>query len=152
MSKRDTGTGNVLEQMVPHSLEKGGYTVVKSANVGKRPSGNKHIVDAIAIKGNQKFLISLKWQQVNGTAEQKIPYEVISLLKIMKDNATGYSGAYIVLGGEGWTLKDFYTNNGLNEYMNTGSVKIVTFENFIYLANKGMLATNESLSDRMFVK
>ena len=108
--------------------------------MGKRPAGGKHIVDAIAIKGDQKVLVSLKWQQVSGTAEQKIPYEIICLLKALKDSNGEYSKAYLVLGGEGWALRNFYVEGGLNEYLQgTENIKIVTFENFIFLANKGKL-------------
>jgi hypothetical protein len=140
ISKRDTGTGDVLELMVLPSLERGGYSCLKRTLVGNRPAGGKHIVDAIAIKNNQKILISLKWQQVSGTAEQKIPYEVICLLKALKDNNKDYFRAYLVLGGEGWTLRTFYVMGGLNEYLQaTEKIKIVTFENFISLANKGEL-------------
>jgi len=82
----------------------------------------------------------LKWQQVSGTAEQKIPYEIICLLKALKDSNDSYSKAYLVLGGEGWTMRNFYVEGGLNEYLQgTENVKIVTFENFIFLANKGIL-------------
>ena len=59
MSKRDTGTGDVLEQMVLPSLERGGYECTKRTGVGRRPAGGKHIVDAITIKGNQKVLVTL---------------------------------------------------------------------------------------------
>lgn len=139
MALRDTGTGDVLEQMVLPSLERGGYTCTKRFNIGKRPAGGKHIVDAIATKNGQNILVSLKWQQVSGTAEQKIPYEIICLLKALRDNNT-YSKAYLVLGGEGWSLRSFYVDGGLNEYLiDSDQVKIVTFENFIFLANNGKL-------------
>jgi hypothetical protein len=139
-SLRDTGTGDVLEKMVLPSLERGGYTCSKRTSIGKRPAGGKHIVDAIATKNNENILISLKWQQVSGTAEQKIPYEVICLLKAVKDSHDRYVRSYIVLGGEGWSLRKFFVDGGLNEYLiEAEKVKIVTFENFIYLANKGML-------------
>jgi hypothetical protein len=38
----------------------------------------RHFVDVIAEKDGKRFLVSLKWQQVSGTAEQKVPFEVIS--------------------------------------------------------------------------
>jgi len=140
MSLRDTGTGDVLERMVLPSLERGGYDCIKRTSVGKRPAGGKHIIDAIATKNNQSVLISLKWQQVSGTAEQKIPYEIICLLKALRDNNGKYNRAYLVLGGEGWSMRNFYVDGGLNEYLTDAErIKIVTFENFIYLANKGQL-------------
>ena len=49
MSKRDTGTGDDLEQMVLPSLERGGHECTRRTGVGRRPVGGKHIVDAIAI-------------------------------------------------------------------------------------------------------
>ena len=42
-----------------------------------------------------------EWQQVGGTAEQKIPYEVVCMLKALKNNQGTYSKAYVVLRGEG---------------------------------------------------
>ena len=113
MSLRDTGTGDVLEQMVLLSLERGGYTCAKRTSDGKRPGGGKHIIDAIATKDDQKVLISLKWKQVSGTAEQKIPYEIICLLKELRDNGGKYDKAYLVLGREGWSLRNFYVEGDL---------------------------------------
>src|SRR5437879_5145760 len=61
------------------------------------------LVDAIAEKDDQRFLISLKWQQTGGTAEQKVPFEVISLADVvLREN---FVKAYLVLGGERWTLR-----------------------------------------------
>ena len=117
MSVRDTGTDSVLEKMVLPSLERGGYGSVKRTSVGKRPAGGKHIVDARATKDNLSLLISLKWQQVSGTAEQKIPYEIICLLKALRDHNDKYKKAYLVLGGEGWSLRNFFVEGGLNEYL-----------------------------------
>jgi hypothetical protein len=42
--------------------------------------------------------VSLKWQQVGGTAEQKVPFEVMCLA-----DAVRAGHAYLVLGGDGWT-------------------------------------------------
>ncbi|MDW0165700.1 MAG: hypothetical protein QOK65_09975 [Nitrososphaeraceae archaeon] len=80
---------------------------MKRTGVGRRPVGGKYIVDATAIKEDQKVLVSLKWQQVCGTAEQKIPYGVICMLKALNDNKETYSKAYVVLGGEGRTMRNF---------------------------------------------
>ena len=52
----------------------------------------------------------------------------------------GYSKAYIVLGGDGWKLRTFYTEGGLNEFLkSSGSVQIVTLEAFAARANVGKL-------------
>jgi hypothetical protein len=45
-----------------------------------------------------------------------------------------------VLGGEGWSLWNFFVDGGLKAYLvDAERIKIVTFENFIYLPNKGKL-------------
>ena len=135
---RDTRTGDVLEQMVLPALERGGYEYQTSVNIGKRLGVGRHIVDVLATKGAKQYLVSLKWQQVSGTAEQKIPFEVISLSEAMRNG--GYEGAYLVLGGDGWKLREFYTSGGLNEHLaHPEPVEIVTLERFIALANQGEL-------------
>lgn len=141
MSPRNTSTGAVLESMVLPALSKGGYSAQKWVNIGNRPAGRKHIVDVIATdaQGNET-LVSMKWQQVSGTAEEKIPYEVICLLDAVRNGGGKYKKAYLVLGGIGWTLRDYYVSGALSTYINYGNlVKIVTLEQFVALANKGKL-------------
>jgi hypothetical protein len=56
---------------------------------------------------------------------QKIPY---------------YQKAYLVLDGEGWTLRDFYISGDLQQYIPYGDrVEIVTLERFIMKANMAKL-------------
>ena len=40
---------------------------------------------------------------------------MICLLEAPESGA--YSKAYLVLGGEGWTLRSFYTSSGLSRYI-----------------------------------
>lgn len=134
MSPRDTRTGSVLEQMILPALERGGYSHQKQVNIGTRPGGGRHVVDAIAENDGKRWLVSLKWQQVSGTAEQKVPFEVICLAEALA--ADGYEGAYLVLGGAGWSLRDYYTRGGLNKHLaNSERVSIVTLEDFVARAN-----------------
>ncbi len=93
-----------------------------------------------ALDGSARpYLVSVKWQQVSGTAEQKIPFEVISLADAMMQNEEFYR-AYLVLGGEGWRFKEFYLQGGLNRYLaNADLVNIVSLERFVQLANQGQL-------------
>ncbi len=138
MISRDTGTGAVLERMVIPALEGGGYTVQKRVVVGERLGGGKHIADVVAEKDGRRLIISLKWQQVSGTAEQKVPFEVICLEDAVKIG--GYDRAYVVLGGEGWKLRNFYTSGRLNNYLKlSGNIHIITLESFVAKANRGAL-------------
>jgi hypothetical protein len=138
MPGRNTRTGGVLEMMVLPALDQGGYAYKTQVHLGQRLGLGKHMVDAVVEKGGRKFLLSVKWQQVSGTAEQKVPFEVICLIEAL---GTGnYEKAYVVLGGEGWTLRDFYTGGGLNRYLiDPGKIEIVRLETFIARANQGKL-------------
>jgi len=139
MVPRDTGTGAVLEQMILPALEKGGYSYQTQVNIGTRIGGGRHLVDVIAEdKEGHKILISLKWQQVSGTAEQKVPFEIISLADAILHGAA--NRAYLVLGGSGWKLREYFTGDELEKHLcHAGLVKIVALETFIGQANQGKL-------------
>ena len=135
---RDTQTGNVLEKMILPALEKSGYEYRTGVDIGRRLGLGRHKIDVLAEKENLTYLVSLKWQQVSGTAEQKIPFEVISLSYAMQDG--DHAKAYLVLGGDGWSLRDFYTGGGLDEHLtHPDLVEVVNLERFIALANQGAL-------------
>jgi hypothetical protein len=134
----NTRTGGVLEAMILPALERGGYTHRPQVAIGNRLGRGKHVVDAIAEKDGRQFLISVKWQQVTGTAEQKVPFEVICLLEAL--DGSPYSKAYLVLGGEGWKLRSFYVDGGLKKYLPIeGRIEIVTLEGFVARANSARL-------------
>lgn len=138
MSPGSTRTGGVLERMILPALEQGGYSYEKQVNLGTRLGIGRHVVDAIAEKDGRKILISLKWQQVSGTAEQKVPFELICLLEALRTGQ--HDKAYLVLGGEGWTLRNFYTAGGLKPFLvNAEKVDVVTLEGFVGRANQGKL-------------
>src|SRR5437660_11832783 len=84
MTPRNTRTGGVLEQMVLPALDHGGYRYQLQVNIGQRLGCGHHFVDVIAERDRRKVLISLKWQQVSGTAEQKVPFEIICLLEALE--------------------------------------------------------------------
>ena len=141
MAPGNTTTGAVLEQMVLPALDRGGFTYRKQARIGLRPGGRRHVVDVLATDGEgRNYLISLKWQQVSGTTEQKVPFEAMCLAEAIRTCDGEYDKAYLVLGGDGWTLRDFYVSGGLNDHLVHGElVHVMTLESFIAAANQGKL-------------
>lgn len=139
MSPRNTRTGGVLERMVLPALDQGGYTYKTQVEVGQRLGTGLHLVDAVVQKADARpFLVSVKWQQVSGTAEQKVPFEIICLIEIIESGM--YDKAYLVLGGEGWRLRDAYVAGVLKQrIVNSEKVHIVTLESFVGRANQGKL-------------
>jgi len=138
MTPRNTRTGGVLEQMVLPALDHGGYRYQLQVNIGQRLGCGHHFVDVIAERDRRKVLISLKWQQVSGTAEQKVPFEIICLLEALETGK--FAKAYLVLGGDGWKLRDYYVGDGLKKFLNyADTVEILTLEAFAGRANAGKL-------------
>lgn len=124
--------------MIIPALERGGYAHIEQVNIGTRLGGGRHMVDTLAERNGERILVSLKWQQTSGTAEQKVAFEVMCLADaVITDH---FDKAYLVLGGEGWNLRTFYVGGGLQSHLVHGDkVRIVTLETFIALANRGAL-------------
>jgi hypothetical protein len=141
VARRDTTTGAVMEQMVLPALERGGYEYFRQVDIGERLGGGKHIVDLIAYNAQGRgFLVSMKWQQTSGTAEQKVPYEAMCLVKAVLEERERYERAYLVLGGPAWTLRNFFVEGGLLPYLrHEDLVSIVNLETFVARANRGAL-------------
>ena len=80
----------------------------------------------------------MKWQQTGGTAEQKVPFEVMCLADAVRSRRA--KRAYLVLGGDGWNLRDYFTSGALAEHLiHAEHVKVVALEAFVGLANNGQL-------------
>lgn len=137
---RNTTTGKDFEKEVTAALEKLGYQVSEQVQVGTRPNGSRHMIDIIAKKNGQSWLVSLKWQQTSGTAEQKVPYELICLSEALKQSRGAHNAAYLVLGGDGWSLKKFYLAGGLDRHLSLDQpVKLLNFEKLLKLAREDSL-------------
>ena len=124
--------------MILPALKRGGYSHEVQQRIGERFGGGVHVVDVIASKDNARYLVSLKWQQVSGTAEQKVPFEVVCLADAVLSGQ--FAKAYLVLGGEGWKLRNFYIGGGLKSHLvHADKVDIMTLEAFVAIANQGQL-------------
>ena len=135
---RNTRTGQVLEMMVLPALEMGGYFVEKQVRLGERLGGGKHYADILATKGDESIVISLKWQQSSGTAEQKVPYEYMCLtntVNLHEDVARGY----IVIGGDGWTKHNFFLGELKDWVNNDANIQVLRLDSFVAKANQGLL-------------
>lgn len=141
MAPRDTRTGQVLESMIPPALKQGGYTYTRQTIIGRRLGGSRHKIDFLVTAADGKQVpVSLKWQQTSGTAEQKVPFEIICLADAVHKSGGKYEKAYLVLAGEGWKLKEFYLGKGLESYLkNCDVVQVMSLEGFVAKANQGKL-------------
>ena len=135
---RDTRTGQVLERMVLPALEMGGYSIERQVRLTDRLGGCRHYGDIVASMDSERIVISLKWQQSSGTAEQKVPYEYMCLADVLSRDPSIHK-AYIVIGGDGWTKHRFFLNE-LESWVKTEEfVDVVDLNSFVAKANQGRL-------------
>ncbi len=140
MTPIDTRTGYVLEQMILPALDRGGYSYRLQVDIGDRRGAGRHKVDVVAESGDEEIPISLKWQQVAGTAEQKVSYEIICLAHAIDESGGRFGKAYLVLGGDGWKLRDAFMSGCLDNYLSgCERVEVITLEGFVAKANAGHL-------------
>lgn len=137
-----TKTGSTLEAGVEAVLLNNSYAVKKQVVAGTKPGGGRHRVDIVGMRPNgSQFLVSLKWQQTAGSAEEKIPFEVIKLLHALRENPA-YDKAYIVIGGSGFTsaLVEFYLSDEFRSYVRESEkIEILTLNDLMARANRGAL-------------
>src|SRR5438876_2953047 len=138
---RDTRTGGVLEGMILPAVDKGGYRYKRQVVIGKRLGGHDHKVDVLVSgEADVEIPISLKWQQTSGTAEQKVPFEILCLAEAVHKSRGKFKKAYLVLGGSGWTLREFYVSGQIREFLKDCEVvEIVSLETFVATANQSEL-------------
>lgn len=130
-ASRDTTTGTSYEKEVSYLLEKfSDHKFQSQVSVGVKRNGGRHYVDILL---NGEELISLKYQRVSGTAEEKIPFEVMKLQHTVVDHK--YKSATIVLAGldKAWKWKDYYLGEEFQQSMKKiyPDVSIISHEQFV---------------------
>lgn len=125
-SRRTDKTGKDFENFCEYLLSLAGRSVDEQVNIGLRPTGGAHNVDLIV---EENVLVSLKYQDVAGTAEEKIPYEEMCLQHACQNY--GYTKAFVVLAGPGWKHDQSYRDDVFSEWKNTPNVSIINFDEFL---------------------
>lgn len=126
---RNTTTGTTYEDEIAKLLlNTGRYKVERQKSIGIKRNGGTHIVDILI---NDKELISLKYQSVQGTAEEKIPFEVLKLQQAIDDHK--YDSATIVLSGkdEAWKWKEYFLGEDFKKYIVCPNVRIIDHKTFL---------------------
>jgi len=146
-ASRDTTTGTTYEEQIANLLEQ--FTDINfhsQVDIGKKRNGGEHIVDLLFdgevqyIKRRKRpvslhkggTLISLKYQKINGTAEEKMNFEFMKLHHACVDY--GYESAIIVLAGNtGWKWKEYFLGEEYSNDMKQiyPTVRIISHEQFV---------------------
>ncbi len=136
-ASRDTATGTTYENEIADLLENfTDYQFKTQVNVGLKRNGGKHYIDILL---ESKTLLSLKFQRVQGTAEEKVPFEIMKLQQAVEDY--GYECAILVLAGldSAWKWKDYYFGEEFQSNMKQiyPDVRIISHVQFVeeFLSN-----------------
>lgn len=79
-----------------------------------------------------RFLVWGKWRRKVGSGDETIPFDVICLTKAVLERPEGFARAYLVLGGLGWKMHDFYVSGGPRQYLvRPNLVRIVSLKRVI---------------------
>ena len=128
-----TRTGTGQELMIESLLEFNHYDYKKQVFIGKQLFNNRYKADFVV---DNSIIVSLKWQQVAGTAEQKVIYEIASLIKIIEND--NFKKAYVVIGGNGFShnAKEYLFSQEHRNILKQGDlVENIGVEDFIARLN-----------------
>ncbi len=119
-----TTAGTEVENFIEHQLEQEGYNVeTQVAAAGINVDWSR--IDIVLPDRNEA--ISLKYQDVAGTAEEKILYEAESLSLMC--HAHNYARGTIVLSGGGWSPVKYLWF--LTEYNPPSNVRVISYDDFV---------------------
>jgi hypothetical protein len=119
-----TTVGTEVENFIEYQLEQEGYNVeTQVASAGINVDWSK--IDIVLPDKNEA--ISLKYQDQQGPAEEKILYEAESLSLMCY--AHGYARGTIVLSGGGWSPVKYLWF--LTEYNPPSNVRVISYDDFV---------------------
>ena len=131
---KDTPNGKAFERWIWELLDKNqiNYEIEYQAD-GLNEEFSR--IDVVLLDDTETPLeaISLKYQEVKGTADEKICFEATSLSLMCL--AHRMQRGTIVLAGEGWQFTKLYWY--LNEYQTPSNVRIISYDEFVqeYIVN-----------------
>jgi hypothetical protein len=114
-----TTSGQVLEKIIVPIAESNGYRIETQARLGPGIGGGQHWLDGLVTATNgDQIALSLKWQAGPGTADEKVPFEIVKLLTL-KDASPQIKRAYIIIGGRGFRerLLAYYKSGAITPYI-----------------------------------
>lgn len=142
MAKKKTGNqaGIKAEKELAKELTAAGYKFTHGKKIPyPRPNGRGFHPDVVIYLPNgDVIVIELKSQNSDGTVEEKVLLDVLSLISLKKTGA--YVRTYMVLKGpnrtpgvcEGWTYKVYYLSPDFErDFPHEPFVKVIDYDDFV---------------------
>jgi len=137
-----TRSGRIWEKVIRPVLDvhyAGKYQA--QVAVGTKLTGGPYLADFVVHHPSGNIIVSAKWQQTKGTAEEKILWDIANLIAIVRGSGR-YRKAYVVLGGGGFSngMRDFLLRQGHSSVLQDGHlVEVVSLDEFLARANQGRM-------------
>ncbi len=123
-------------------LRSHGWLLQRNRALAPSPKGGNIRADILAISSTtgRQIAVYPRWQATSGTAEEKLPFQLIKFEIARAAKPDCADAAYFVLEGPGWTWRDFYTSGALYSYLPSGmSSHCMSLESFARLVASGGL-------------
>ena len=134
-------SGGTLEDTVLPALERNGYTFKKQFYMEPGLGGGRQRLDTFVTDPHGDAInLSVKWQGISGSAEEKVPAEILKML-VLKDAHPEIKRSYIVLAGPGWNkrLKSFYKDQITAFIPRAIEIRVLETDEFLHLCIEGRL-------------
>lgn len=125
---RANRTGNAAEEVIAAVLNINGIEYIRQRPVGMSIYG--HPLRADYYLPTEELIIESKWQEVAGSADEKLPYLVTNIRECYPYPTV------LVIGGTGWKAGALaWVRKQTDEYR---LVKVLSIEDFMRWCNQGM--------------
>jgi hypothetical protein len=142
---RDTAPGHAsMNVTVLRACRQGGYGILQDRRFTSL-AGREFRAHDVRKAQEPSIIVKPMWQESKGSAQEKVPYNILHLGWLAHQGYLDGSvaRAYLVLGGVGWDdgLYRAYLTGKYNAFIhNGGRVCVVGLDEFLRLAQDGMLA------------
>lgn len=108
-----------LAEICATILRRQHWQLARNYGLAESPKGGLIRADILAsdVGTGKRIAVFPRWQATSGTAEEKLPFQLIKFEMAKYASPDSADAAYFVIEGAGWTWRDFYLAGGLTEYL-----------------------------------
>lgn len=139
---RTVSTQLELQLVCGTLLRESGWDVSRNPAIAPSPRGGQLRADILGLHRTtgKRIAVFPRWQATKGTAEEKIPFQMLKLEIARSERPDCVDAGYFILEGAGWTWRDYFLSGELHKHLPASVVsKCLSLESFADLAAAGGL-------------
>lgn len=112
-----------LQEQCTNLLRNNDWRIERNKSLAPSPKGGflRADIHALNVLTGRQIVVYPRWQASSGTAEEKLPFQLIKFEMALTARPDCADAAYFVLEGAGWTWRDFYISGELYKYLPPGA-------------------------------